>query len=49
MPSTSRELTLELFRMVKPQDVEVHYEIYGPSGNEFDRGVKQMQLQGRKA
>ena len=48
MPSTSRELTLELDRMVKPQRVDVHFEIYGPSGNELNRGVKQMQLQGEK-
>ncbi len=48
MPSTSRELTLELDRMVKPQQVEVHYEIYGPTGVELDRGVKLMQLQGEK-
>ena len=48
MPSTSRELTLELDRMVKPQQVEVHYEIYGPIGVELDRGVKLMQLQGEK-
>ena len=48
MPSTSRELTLELGRMVKPQRVDVHFEIYGPSGIELNRGVKQMQLQGEK-
>ena len=48
MPSTSRELTLELDREAKPQRVEVHYEINGPSGVELDRGVKLMQLQGEK-
>ena len=48
MPSTSRELTLELDRMVKPQRVEVHFEIFSPTGVELDRGVKQMQLQGEK-
>ena len=48
MPSTSRELTLELDRVVKPQRVEVHYEIYGPTGVELDRGVNLMQLQGEK-
>lgn len=48
MPSTSRELTLELDRAVKPQRVEVHYEIYGPTGIELDQGVKLMQLQGEK-
>ena len=48
MPSTSRELTLELDRMVKPQQVEVHFEIFSPTGVELDRGVKLMQLQGEK-
>ena len=48
MPSTSRELTLELDRAEKPQRVEVHFEIYNPSGQELDRGVKEMQLQGEK-
>ena len=46
--SPSRELTLELDRAVKPGRVEVHYEIYGPSGHELDRGMLQMQLQGKK-
>ena len=46
--SASRELTLELDRAAKPQRVDVHYEIYAPSGQELDRGVLQMQLQGEK-
>ena len=48
MPSTSRELTLELDRAAKHQRVDVHFEIYDPSGQELDRGVKEMQLQGEK-
>ncbi len=41
--STSRELTVELVRAAKPRRVEVHYEIYGTSGQVLDRGVLQMQ------
>ena len=46
--SASRELTVELDRAAKPQRVEVHYEIYDPSGQVIDRGVLQMQLRGEK-
>ena len=46
--STSRELTVELVRAAKPRRVEVHYEIYGTSGQVLDRGVLQMQPLGTK-
>ena len=46
--STARELTVELDRAARPQRVEVHYEIYDPSGQVLDRGVLQMQLRGEK-
>ena len=46
--STSRELTVELVRAAKPRQVEVHYEIYGTSGQVLDRGVLQMQPLGTK-
>ncbi len=46
--STSRELTVELDRAVKPQRVDVYYKIFDPSGHVLDRGVLEMELHGRK-
>ena len=42
------ELSLDLFSTVKPKRVEVYYTSYDASGNQVERGVKEMQLKEEK-